>query len=140
MASKNISWESILPSCFKPKVSKHKPKLKHRSKTEPKRVVPASPQRISISDINNPNSEISINDLSSSLIGSNLQVFTLDELRIISNNFSYTGNFIGEGGFGAVYKGFIDDKLRPGLKAQAVAIKVLDLEGSQGHNEWLVNN
>ncbi|KMT04824.1 hypothetical protein BVRB_7g169950 [Beta vulgaris subsp. vulgaris] len=137
MASKNISWESILPSCFKPKVSKHKPKLKHRSKTEPKRVVPASPQRISISDINNPNSEISINDLSSSLIGSNLQVFTLDELRIISNNFSYTGNFIGEGGFGAVYKGFIDDKLRPGLKAQAVAIKVLDLEGSQGHNEWL---
>ncbi|XP_021716533.1 serine/threonine-protein kinase RIPK-like [Chenopodium quinoa] len=138
MSSKKIiTWDTILPSCFKPKRSQSKPKLITRTKTIPQRVVPSSPQRLSISDISNPNSEISINDLSSSLIGSNLQVFTVDELRIISNNFSYTSNFIGEGGFGAVYKGFIDDKLRPGLKAQTVAIKVLDLEGSQGHREWL---
>ncbi|KAF2323577.1 hypothetical protein GH714_036193 [Hevea brasiliensis] len=29
------------------------------------------------------------------------------------------------------------EKLRPGLKAQPVAVKVLDLNGSQGHREWL---
>ncbi|KAG6665046.1 hypothetical protein CIPAW_02G135000 [Carya illinoinensis] len=40
-------------------------------------------------------------------------------------------------GFGRVYKGFIDDKLRPGLESQPVAVKVLDLEGTQGHREWL---
>jgi len=111
-----------------------------KSEPEPKRVASSSPQRLSILDISNPGSEISIHDLWSTLIGSNLHVFTLDELRVITNNFSYTGNFIGEGGFGAVYKGFIDDKLRPGLKAQVVAVKVLDLEGPQGHKEWLVSN
>lgn len=36
-----------------------------------------------------------------------------------------------------MYKGFIDDKLRPGLEAQPVAVKVLDLDGKQGHREWL---
>lgn len=29
--------------------------------------------------------------------------------------------------------------MRPGLKAQAVAVKLLDVEGLQGHREWLVN-
>ena len=48
-------------------------------------------------------------------------------------------NLLGEGGFGPVYKGFIDDKLRPGLEAQPVAVKLLDLDGLQGHREWLVS-
>lgn len=81
-------------------------------------------------------SEISIDELSNSIPGSNLNVFTHDELRLVTNNFSLA-NFLGEGGFGAVYKGFIHDGLRPGLEAQAVAVKVLDLEGTQGHKEWL---
>ncbi|MFS8010174.1 putative protein kinase RLK-Pelle-RLCK-VIIa-2 family [Helianthus anomalus] len=35
-------------------------------------------------------------------------------------------------------KGFIDDKLRPRVvEAQPVAVKLLDLDGGQGHNEWL---
>lgn len=46
-------------------------------------------------------------------------------------------SYLGEGGFGPVYKGFIEDDLRPGLKAQPVAVKVLDLDGTQGHMEWL---
>ena len=129
---KKITLSSFLPCCFfNPKGSKPKP--------DQKRVVPSSsPQRLSISDLSNPGSELSISGLSSSLIGSNLHVFTLDELRLITNSFSYSGNFIGEGGFGAVYKGFIHDTLRAGLRAQNVAVKVLDLEGSQGHREWLV--
>ncbi|XP_057525093.1 serine/threonine-protein kinase RIPK-like [Amaranthus tricolor] len=134
-------WKNILPKCFHVMESKPISKPKSMIKNEPNKVVPATyPQRLSISDICNPDSEFSINDLSNSLIGSNVRVFSLDEVKIISNNFSYTGNFIGEGGFGVVYKGFIDDKVGPGsgvLKAQPVAIKVLDLHGSQGHKEWL---
>ncbi|KAL9269981.1 Serine/threonine-protein kinase RIPK-like protein [Drosera capensis] len=96
----------------------------------------SSPQRISLSDISNPGSEFSLSDLSSSLVGSNAHTFSHEELRTVTNNFSSV-NFLGEGGFGAVYKGFIHEGLRTGLDAQVVAVKVLNLEGSQGHKEWL---
>ncbi|OEL16434.1 putative receptor-like protein kinase [Dichanthelium oligosanthes] len=79
---------------------------------------------------------VSPEDLSLSLVGSNLHVFTIAELRAVTRDFSMT-NFIGEGGFGPVYKGYVDDKAKPGLRAQAVAVKLLDLEGTQGHTEWL---
>ncbi|MCI26942.1 receptor-like protein kinase, partial [Trifolium medium] len=75
-------------------------------------------------------------DLSISLVGSNLHVFTVAELKVITQHFS-SSNFIGEGGFGPVHKGFIEDRVRPGLKAQPVAVKLLDLESKQGHKEWL---
>ena len=64
-------------------------------------------------------------------------MFTLAEVRAITHNFSLS-SFLGEGGFGPVYKGVIDEKVRPGFKAQQVAVKVLDLDGQQGHREWLV--
>ncbi|XP_021720456.1 serine/threonine-protein kinase RIPK-like [Chenopodium quinoa] len=105
----------------------------------PKQTPSPSPHRVSHLGITNKlniSSEISINELSNSIPGSNLHVFSHDELRLITNNFSLS-NFLGEGGFGAVYKGFLHDNLRPGLEAQAVAVKVLDLEGTQGHKEWL---
>ena len=81
---------------------------------------------------------VSPEDLSLSLVGSNLHVFTIAELRAVTRDFSMT-NFIGEGGFGPVYKGYVDDKTKPGLAKQSVAVKLLDLEGSQGHKEWLVS-
>lgn len=96
-----------------------------------------SPRRLSYSDISNSPSLLSPEDLSISLIGSNLHVFTLQELKLVTNGFS-TSQFIGEGGFGPVYKGFIDDKLKPGLKAQPVAVKLLDQDGAQGPKEWQV--
>lgn len=77
-----------------------------------------------------------MSDLSNSLVGSNLHIFTYQELKEITNNFSKS-NILGEGGFGKVYKGFIDDNLRPGLKAKTVAVKTLNLDGKQGHREWL---
>ena len=80
---------------------------------------------------------VSPEDLSLSLVGSNLHVFTIAELRAVTRDFSMT-NFIGEGGFGPVYKGYVDDKTKPGLAKQSVAVKLLDLEGGQGHTEWLV--
>ncbi|XP_062210083.1 probable serine/threonine-protein kinase PBL2 isoform X3 [Phragmites australis] len=79
---------------------------------------------------------VSPEDLSLSLAGSNMHVFTIAELRAVTRDFSMT-NFIGEGGFGPVYKGYVDEKVKPGLCAQPVAVKLLDLEGGQGHNEWL---
>ncbi|RLN38678.1 serine/threonine-protein kinase [Panicum miliaceum] len=79
---------------------------------------------------------VSPEDLSLSLVGSNLHVFTIAELRAVTRDFSMT-NFIGEGGFGPVYKGYVDEKTKPGLRAQIVAVKLLDLEGGQGHTEWL---
>lgn len=90
-------------------------------------------------DKSDPSSPLSAEDISNSLIGLTLQVFTLAELEIVTNKFSWN-NLLGEGGFGPVYKGFVDDKLRPGLETQPVAVKLLDLEGLQGHREWLVSS
>ena len=79
-----------------------------------------------------------MSDLSNSLVGSNLHNFTYKELKEITHSFNKS-NFLGEGGFGKVYKGFIDDKLRPPLVVpQTVAVKALNLDGKQGHREWLV--
>lgn len=122
-------WEYVLPGCLKTKTS---------TSAKPSTQLPTqnSFQRLSLSDLSNPGSPLSVSDISNSRIGSNLHVFALTELQVITHNFS-SSNFLGEGGFGPVYKGFIDDKVRPGLEAQPVAVKVLDLQGHQGHQEWL---
>ncbi|KAG5243530.1 kinase family protein [Salix suchowensis] len=127
MTVEKSTWRSMVSGCFKPhEVSATKPKKMETKQT--------SFQRLSMSDLSNP-STLS-EDLSISLAGSNIHIFTLPELKVITQNFA-SSNFLGEGGFGPVHKGFIDDKLRPGLKAQPVAVKFLDLDGSQGHREWL---
>lgn len=66
-----------------------------------------------------------------------LVAFRVSELKAATHNFS-SDYLLGEGGFGTVHKGYIDDKMRFGLKAQSVAVKLLDIEGLQGHREWLV--
>uniref|UniRef100_A0ACD5WQ95 Uncharacterized protein n=1 Tax=Avena sativa TaxID=4498 RepID=A0ACD5WQ95_AVESA len=87
-------------------------------------------RRLSFTDLSGAADE----DLSVSLVGSNLHVFTVAELRAATRDFA-SDNFLGEGGFGPVYKGFVD---KPGLKqAQAIAVKLWDPEGAQGHKEWL---
>lgn len=121
-----MKWQDYFPRCFW--VENPNPKPKKPVSKQP------SFQRISLSDLS---SSTLSEDLSISLAGSNIHVFTLQELKVITQNFS-SSNFLGEGGFGPVHKGFIDDKLRPGLKAQPVAVKLLDLDGTQGHREWLV--
>jgi hypothetical protein len=64
-------------------------------------------------------------------------VFSVAELREATRGF-VSGNFLGEGGFGPVYKGFVADGVKKGLKPQAIAVKLWDPEGAQGHKEWLV--
>ncbi|XP_059644834.1 serine/threonine-protein kinase RIPK [Cornus florida] len=124
------AMRAILPCCFKAKKSSPLKQKKNQVSKE------NSLQRISLSDLSDPGSPLSASDISNSLIGSNLHIFTLTELKAITRDFSGS-NYLGEGGFGPVYKGFIDDKIRPGLEAQTVAVKLLDLDGTQGHREWL---
>lgn len=92
------------------------------------------PSKVYMSDFSN--STISLNDFSNSFL-INIHIFTYEELKTITQGFSQY-NYLGEGGFGEVYKGFVDDCLKTGLKAQPVAVKTLKREGGQGHREWLV--
>ncbi|XP_008778596.2 serine/threonine-protein kinase RIPK-like [Phoenix dactylifera] len=126
-----FSMKSFLMGCYG-KIDERPP----TKQAKKRHTNPDSPQRLSYSDVSSSTTPMSPEDLSLTLSGSNLHVFTFAELKVVTRNFS-TSNFIGSGGFGPVFKGFIDDKLRPGLKAQTVAVKSLDLEGTQGHREWL---
>ncbi|KAJ7003781.1 probable serine/threonine-protein kinase PBL15 [Populus alba] len=92
-------------------------------------------RRLSFSDLSR-SSSVRINEDLALTFGSDLFDFQLSELRAITQNFS-SSFLLGEGGFGTVHKGYVDDNLRQGLKAQAVAVKLLDIEGLQGHREWL---
>ncbi|KAK4365643.1 hypothetical protein RND71_013523 [Anisodus tanguticus] len=140
MVTCKISWKAVLPNCFKPKVDTINV-LPSEAKVIQisKQINSDHHNRLAISDISTDSRSvfISLDDLSSNaIIGSNLHVFTHDELKLITSNFS-SANFLGKGGFGPVHKGFIDDKIKPGLDAQPVAVKLLDLDGNQGHQEWL---
>lgn len=122
-----ITWQSLFPKCGK---------SEDVSCMIQNKVIP-NQSSLSRNSISNLSSSVLPEELSDSLVGSNLYVFTLAELKEITHGFS-SSNFLGQGGFGPVHKGFVDDKLRPGLKAQPVAVKLLDLDGKQGHKEWLV--
>ncbi|XP_022765808.1 serine/threonine-protein kinase RIPK-like [Durio zibethinus] len=124
---KYLSWKNIIPNYIKPKYPSPGPKV-HATKQSPN-------QRLSLSYISHSGSSLSLRNRSNYLIS--IHIFTLNELEMITHKFSKS-NFLDKGGFGPVYKGFIDDNLRPGLKAQPVAIKVLHLDGTQRHKEWLV--
>lgn len=71
-----------------------------------------------------------------SLLYTHVIAFTLYELETITKSFR-SDYILGEGGFGTVYKGYIDENVRVGLKSLPVAVKVLNKEGLQGHREWL---
>ncbi|KAI4355424.1 hypothetical protein L6164_004201 [Bauhinia variegata] len=129
MPSKRLLFRAFILGCFKANWKQHT----HHPTIVPRKT---SSSRISLSDLSNSSSLSIMSDLSNSLLGSNLHIFTYKELKDITSNFSKS-SILGEGGFGRVYKGFIDDKLRPGLEAQVVAVKKLDLDGKQGHREWL---
>ncbi|CAO2829013.1 unnamed protein product [Amaranthus hypochondriacus] len=60
----------------------------------------------------------------------NAQTFTFNELAVATKNFR-DECFLGEGGFGSVYKGQLET-------GQVVAVKQLDRNGLQGNREFLV--
>ncbi|KAL3582406.1 hypothetical protein D5086_016738 [Populus alba] len=69
----------------------------------------------------------------------NLKAFSFNELKSATRNFR-PDSLLGEGGFGCVFKGWIDENTltasKPG-SGMVVAVKKLKPEGFQGHKEWL---
>lgn len=129
---KFFSLKSLLPNCLKPKQLLKDPKFHSSQKKISLRRI------LSLSDMSVRSSLSVISDISNSCNGSNLQVFTFKQLIDLTQNFTQS-NYLGEGGFGPVFKGFIGENFKAGLKSQQIAVKILDLDGSQGHREWLVS-
>ncbi|KMS99437.1 hypothetical protein BVRB_2g045570 [Beta vulgaris subsp. vulgaris] len=95
----------------------------------------------SVSDVSDPSSTprlMGVEEDSRENVGlyTDVIAFTLYELETITKSFR-SDYILGEGGFGTVYKGYIDENVRVGLKSLPVAVKVLNKEGLQGHREWL---
>ncbi|WVZ67225.1 hypothetical protein U9M48_016333 [Paspalum notatum var. saurae] len=74
------------------------------------------------------------------LQSANVRSFTFSDLRTCTRNFR-PDSVLGEGGFGSVFKGWIDHNTlapstRPGT-GMVIAVKKLNQQGFQGHREWL---
>lgn len=72
----------------------------------------------------------------------NLKIYGFSELKLSTKNFK-SDSVLGIGGFGTVYKGWVDEKTLAPTKAgtgMIVAIKKLNSESTQGFEEWQVYN
>ncbi|XP_022776935.1 probable serine/threonine-protein kinase PIX7 isoform X1 [Durio zibethinus] len=73
-------------------------------------------------------------------VASRLRKFTFNDLKLATRNFR-PESLLGEGGFGCVFKGWIEENgtapVKPGT-GLTVAVKTLNHDGLQGHKEWLV--
>ncbi|KAF3438685.1 hypothetical protein FNV43_RR21449 [Rhamnella rubrinervis] len=74
------------------------------------------------------------------LQSSNLKRFSFADLKMTTRNFRLD-SVLGEGGFGSVFKGWMDENsftaAKPGT-GMVIAVKRLNQKGLQGHKEWLV--
>ncbi|KAF3959022.1 hypothetical protein CMV_016119 [Castanea mollissima] len=81
----------------------------------------------------------SITSKSDTSLSNNVKSFNFNDLKNATKNFR-PESLIGEGGFGYVFKGWIDANTlaptRPG-SGMVVAVKKLKPESFQGHKEWL---
>ncbi|KAG9141754.1 hypothetical protein Leryth_018132 [Lithospermum erythrorhizon] len=70
------------------------------------------------------------------LVQSSLREFSYAELRVATRNFR-SDTVLGEGGFGKVYKGWLDEKgSSKSGSGSAIAVKKLNSESEQGFEEW----
>ncbi|KAL1355064.1 hypothetical protein HN51_069540 [Arachis hypogaea] len=104
------------------------------SKTPPSTLsIPSHSEKSNASTLPTPRSEGEI------LSSPNLKAFTFNDLKNATRNFR-PDSLLGEGGFGYVYKGWIDQHTfvasKPG-SGMVVAVKKLKPESFQGHREWL---
>ena len=76
------------------------------------------------------------------LQSTNLKSFSFSDLKMATRNFR-PDSVVGEGGFGSVFKGWIDEQsfsaAKPGTGI-VIAVKRLNQDGFQGHKEWLVSS
>ncbi|XP_061342406.1 probable serine/threonine-protein kinase PBL3 isoform X1 [Gastrolobium bilobum] len=90
-------------------------------------------EKSDVSSLPTPRSEGEI------LSSPNVKAFMFNELKNATRNFR-PDSLLGEGGFGYVYKGWIDEHTFTAAKPGSgiiVAVKKLKPEGLQGHKEWL---
>lgn len=70
----------------------------------------------------------------------NLRIFTFAELKAATRNFR-SDTMLGEGGFGKVYKGWLDERgTSKSGSGTVIAVKKLNSESMQGYEEWQVNS
>ncbi|PKU59013.1 Protein kinase APK1A, chloroplastic [Dendrobium catenatum] len=73
------------------------------------------------------------------LQSTNVKSFAFNELKSATRNFR-SDSVLGEGGFGSVFKGWIDEHtltaVKPGF-GMIIAVKRLNQNSFQGHREWL---
>ncbi|ONM54507.1 putative protein kinase superfamily protein isoform X1 [Zea mays] len=72
-------------------------------------------------------------------VASQLRKFAFNDLKCATRNFR-PESLLGEGGFGCVFKGWIEENgtapVKPGT-GLTVAVKTLNHDGLQGHKEWV---
>lgn len=97
--------------------------------------IPSYSAKSSAESLPTPRSEAEI------LSSPHVKAFSFNELKNATRNFR-PDSLLGEGGFGYVFKGWIDEHTltaaRPG-SGLVIAVKKLKPEGFQGHKEWLVS-
>ncbi|KAJ8546098.1 hypothetical protein K7X08_018681 [Anisodus acutangulus] len=65
----------------------------------------------------------------------NLRIFSFAELKAATRKFS-SDTELGEGGFGKVYKGWLDERASSKSGRTVIAVKKLNSESLQGFEEW----
>ncbi|KAL6513869.1 putative serine/threonine-protein kinase pbl3 [Orobanche hederae] len=96
--------------------------------------IPSHSGKSSAESLPNPRSEAEI------LSSPHVKAFSFNELRNATRNFR-PDSLLGEGGFGYVFKGWIDEHTLTAAKPGSglvIAVKKLKPEGFQGHKEWLL--
>uniref|UniRef100_A0A0E0F218 Protein kinase domain-containing protein n=1 Tax=Oryza meridionalis TaxID=40149 RepID=A0A0E0F218_9ORYZ len=88
------------------------------------------------SDMSDPSTPRKIEDAKNISIYNDVIDFTLFELETITKS-SVLTTFLVKEGFGTVYKGYIDENVRVGLKSLPVAVKVLNKDERQD-TDWLM--
>ncbi|KAG5059378.1 hypothetical protein AAZX31_01G040600 [Glycine max] len=110
-----------------------------KSTNDTSRDQPTAPA-VSSTTTSNAESNSSTSKLEEELkIASRLRKFSFNDLKSATRNFR-PESFLGEGGFGCVFKGWIEENgtapVKPGT-GLTVAVKTLNHDGLQGHKEWL---
>ncbi|WOK97968.1 putative receptor-like protein kinase [Canna indica] len=111
-----------------------------KSTNDGSRDQPVAPIASSSTTTSNPESDSSTPKVGEELkVASQLRKFTFNELKSATRNFR-PESLLGEGGFGCVFKGWIEENgtapVKPGT-GLTVAVKTLNHDGLQGHKEWL---
>ncbi|WRX15659.1 Serine-threonine/tyrosine-protein kinase [Theobroma cacao] len=110
-----------------------------KSANDTSRDQPTAPV-VSSTTTSNAESNASTSKLEEELkVASRLRKFAFNDLKLATRNFR-PESLLGEGGFGCVFKGWIEENgtapVKPGT-GLTVAVKTLNHDGLQGHKEWL---